>query len=86
MKPASSLTRYDTRPAMSAGCPTRPTGISLTAAATKSSKGTPIRSAVARVISVSMKPGAMAFAVTPNLPSSMASVLVKPCRPALAVE
>ena len=40
----------------------------------------------AAVISVSMKPGAIAFAVTPNLPSSMASVLVKPCMPALAAE
>jgi hypothetical protein len=39
----------------------------------------PKRSAVALVISVSMKPGAIALAVTPNLPSSMAKVLVKPC-------
>ena len=46
----------------------------------------PIRSAVALVIAVSMKPGAIALAVTPNGPSSMASVLVRPCRPALAVE
>ena len=52
----------------------------------KSSNGMPMRSAVALVISVSMKPGAIALAVTPNLPSSMARVLVKPCRPALAVE
>jgi len=46
----------------------------------------PIRSAVAFVISVSMNPGAMAFTVTPNRPSSMARVLVSPCRPAFAVE
>ena len=45
-----------------------------------------MRSAVSAVISVSMKPGAMALAVTPNLPSSMARVLVKPCMPALAAE
>ena len=45
-----------------------------------------MRSAVWRVMSVAMKPGAMALAVTPNLPSSMASVLVKPWRPALAAE
>ena len=52
----------------------------------KSSKETPIRSAVALVISVWMKPGATALAVTPNLPSSIARVLVKPCSPALAAE
>ena len=44
----------------------------------------PSRSAVARVISVTMKPGAMALAVTPNLPSSMARVFVKPAMPAFA--
>ena len=44
------------------------------------------RAAVAFVMSVTMKPGAIALAVTPNLPSSTARVLVKPCRPALAVE
>ena len=54
--------------------------------AMKSSNGTPIRSAVAAVMSVWMKPGATAFAVTPNLPSSMARVFVKPWRPALAAE
>ena len=69
---------------MSSGVPTRPTGISRLAAAFQSSKSTPRRSAVAWVISVSMKPGAMALAVTPNLPSSRARVLVKPCSPALA--
>jgi hypothetical protein len=37
-------------------------------------------------MSETMKPGAMQFAVTPNLPSSTARVLVKPCRPAFAVE
>ncbi len=37
-------------------------------------------------MSVTMNPGATAFAVMPNGPSSMASVLVKPCIPALAAE
>ncbi len=41
---------------------------------------------MAAVISVSMKPGAIALAVTPNFPSSIARVLVKPCMPALAAE
>ena len=62
------------------------TGISLAAKAMKSSNAMPMRSAVALVISVWMKPGAIALAVTPNLPSSIARVFVKPCRPALAVE
>ena len=44
----------------------------------------PWRVAVACVISVSTKPGAIALAVTPNLPSSSARVLVKPIKPALA--
>jgi len=51
----------------------------------KSSKPTPIRAAVAAVMSVTMKPGATAFAVTPNGPSSIASVFVIPCSPAFAV-
>lgn len=72
--------------AMSSGSPTRATGIWVAAAALKSSKPMPTRSAVALVISVAMKPGATALAVTPNLPSSLARVLVKPCRPALAAE
>ena len=42
--------------------------------------------AVAAVMSVWMNPGATAFAVTPNRPSSMARVLVKPWSPALAAE
>ena len=46
----------------------------------------PIRAAVAAVMSVAMKPGAIALTVTPNGPSSIARVLVKPCRPALAAE
>ena len=71
---------------MSSGWPTRCDGDLLGAEARKSSNDTPIRSAVAAVMSVWMKPGATAFAVTPNLPSSMARVLVKPCRPALAAE
>jgi hypothetical protein len=45
-----------------------------------------MRSAVAFVMSLTMNPGATQFTVMPNLPSSMASVLVRPCRPALAVE
>jgi hypothetical protein len=36
-------------------------------------------------MSVVMNPGAMASAVTPDVPSSMARVMVKPCSPALAV-
>ena len=72
--------------AMSSGWPTRATGICEAEWAMKSSKGTPMRSAVARVMSVWMKPGATAFAVTPNFPSSIASVLVKPWSPALAAE
>ena len=51
-----------------------------------SSKSMPIRAAVAAVMSVAMKPGATALAVMPNLPSSMARVLVNPCIPALAAE
>ena len=45
-----------------------------------------IRAAVAAVMSVTMKPGATAFTVTPNPPSSIASVFVNPCRPAFAAE
>src|SRR4051794_7797197 len=71
---------------MSSGCPTRATGICEAAPLMKSSNAMPMRSAVALVISVWMNPGATALAVTPNLPSSMARVLVKPCRPALAAE
>jgi hypothetical protein len=70
---------------MSSGTPARATGIAAARSATYSCQSRPIRSAVALVISVWMKPGAIALAVTPNLPSSMASVLVKPCRPAFAV-
>ena len=50
------------------------------------SQSSPMRSAVALVMSLTMNPGAMQLAVIPNLPSSIASVFVKPCRPALAVE
>lgn len=70
--------------AMSSGVPTRWTGIWAAAAAWKSSKPMPTRSAVAAVMSVAMKPGATELAVTPNLPSSLARVLVSPWRPALA--
>ena len=72
--------------ATSSGWPTRRTGIWPAAAAWKSSKGTPILAAVAAVMSVTMKPGATALAVIPNWPSSIARVLVNPCRPALAAE
>ena len=44
----------------------------------------PMRSAVALVMAVSMKPGAIALAVIPNGPSSTAIALVNPCSPALA--
>ena len=60
--------------------------MAATRAALNSSKVWPIRSAVARVISVTMKPGATALHVIPNRPSSCATVLVNPCRPALAAE
>ena len=50
--------------AMSSGCPIRPTGICCAVWAMKSSNATPIRAAVAAVMSVWMKPGATAFAVT----------------------
>lgn len=69
--------------AMSSGKPTRWTGIWVAAAAWNSSKPMPTRAAVCAVISVTMKPGATALAVMPNLPSSLARVLVKPWRPAL---
>jgi hypothetical protein len=35
-------------------------------------------------MSVAMNPGATTFTVIPNLPSSIANVLVKPSMPALA--
>ena len=72
--------------ATSSGWPTRRTGIWDAAAFWKSSKPMPTLAAVAAVIWVTMNPGAMALAVMPNWPSSMASVLVKPCMPALAAE
>ena len=40
----------------------------------------------AAVMSVTTNPGATAFAVMPNFPSSSARVFVSPCRPALAAE
>lgn len=83
-KPAASPVKNAIALAMSSGRPTRWTGICEAAPACSSSKPTPMRAAVWAVISVAMKPGATALAVTPNLPSSMARVLVKPCRPALA--
>lgn len=45
----SSLTKYETAAAMSSGRPTRPTGISFTAAALNSSNLMPSRLAVAAV-------------------------------------
>ena len=71
---------------MSSAWPTRCTGICLAAPAWKSSNDTPSRAAVAAVMSVTTNPGATAFAVMPNLPSSSARVLVSPCMPALAAE
>jgi hypothetical protein len=38
----------------------------------------PVFSVIARVISVSINPGAIAFTVMPNCPSSIASVFAKP--------
>jgi hypothetical protein len=46
----------------------------------------PSRVAVASVMAVSMNPGAIEFAVIPKGPSSIASVRVKPCMPALAAD
>src|SRR5690606_3534475 len=63
--------RQVTRWAMASGLPAGPAGIVLTAALVKSSKDIRTRSAVALVMSVAMKPGAMAFTVIPNLPSSI---------------
>ena len=83
-KPAPSQTRNETGCARSSGTPTRRTGVSAARAAWNSSKSTPRRAAVAAVISVTMKPGATALAVTPNGPSSIESVFVKPCIPAFA--
>src|SRR3712207_5100754 len=62
---ASSEARYKIAAATSSGQPPRPTGISFTISSTNSSKSRPRRAAVSRVISVSIKPGATAFAVTP---------------------
>src|SRR5438477_5972565 len=62
MKEASSLHRKATRLAMSRGTPARRTGISLARSSFHSSGSRPRRIAVARVISVSIKPGAMALA------------------------
>ncbi len=45
-----------------------------------------MRSAVAAVIGVWMKPGPITLAVIPNLPSSSANVFVKPWMPAFAAE
>jgi hypothetical protein len=50
------------------------------------SQSWPIRSAVTLVMSLTMNPGAMQFTVIPNLPSSMARALVKPCSSAFAGE
>ena len=86
MYDASSLHRNAAAAAMSSGWPTRRTGLRSAAAFRNSSTGIPTRAAVASVMSVAMKPGAIALAVTLNLPSSMARVLVKPCMPALAAE
>lgn len=77
-KDAPSLTRNEMVWATSSGRPTRRTGISATACFCSSAKSTFIRAAVAAVMSVTMNPGATAFTVTPNGPSSMARVLVKP--------
>lgn len=71
---------------MSSGRPPLRTGMVLAYRSVNSSKVMPMRSAVASVISVAMKPGATQLAVTPNGPSSIASVLVNACRPALAEE
>ena len=65
--------------------PARCTGIVAARSATYSSQSRPVRAAVALVMSVATEPGTTALAVTPNFPSSMARVLMKPCSPASAV-
>ena len=82
----SSLTRNAITLATSSGLPVRRTGVFLAALALNSSQSIPMRSAVCCVMRVSMNPGATALTLIPNGPSSMASVRVKPCKPALAVE
>ena len=72
-------------PATSSGCPARRSGTCADAASANCSNGTPTRSAVWRVMSVTMKPGATQFTFTLNGPSSIASVFVIPCSPAFAV-
>ena len=71
---------------MSSGWPILWSGICDAAPTLNASKSTPIRSAVARVIRVSTKPGATALTLTLNGPSSIARVRAMPCSPALAVE
>ena len=63
------------------------TAAGASAAALRHSSGsTPTRRAVSSVMSVTMKPGAIALTLMPNGPSSMASVRVKPCSPIFAAE
>jgi len=78
MKPAASLAKNETAAATSSGVPMRRTGIRSAALLTNSTHGTLIRSAVVRVVSVAMNPGATALAVIWNGPSSMAKILVSP--------
>src|SRR5215813_11345899 len=84
MYDAPSLTRNDTTFAMSSGTPIRRMGTVSATASRNLSTVTPRRSAVASVIAVAMKPGAIAFTLMPNGPSSIASVRVKPWMPAFA--
>ena len=53
-------------PATSAGGPARRTGVIAARSCVNCSSVVPSRSARPAVMSVTMKPGAMAFAVTPN--------------------
>jgi len=61
-------------------------GVRAAASFLNCSQSAPSRSAVCCVMRVSIKPGATAFTLMPNGPSSIDSVRASPCSPALAVE
>ena len=67
---------------MSSGVPARRTGVRAMASATPPSPNSP-RASDSRNIGVSMKPGGMAFTVTPRAPNSSARDLVNPLSPDL---
>ena len=79
MYDACSDAKKATIDAMSFGDPSRSNGICPVSTARASAVNV-------SVISVAMNPGAIAFAVTLNLPDSSATARVKPSRPAFAAE